>query len=340
MKMIKASKSRYLLFGSYVLLCLLAFVFLREGHPQDAIQAEESLKLFPHMYDRMPQIPSPYTMKDGTEIVLAFTKDKKYVYYPVTVENSEPLIYARGGGQMAKGSQLEIDAADFPALADTGRHSEIELDQTKTITGRSVGIVTEIGRPERSSGAGFMGDDEDIISVLKGDNRLVQKMGLTHPQTAKALFHVWNLVFLPYQDIEFLMYNGKEILFEIQGSRGWQDSLFNDEIQGQHTLKIWRELEPDEREFLNEKYSRLNEEQMARLVEDLSIITTGEMAFYYIMRYGFYEGHTDFRTDPIAVAFIFGLRSLEDIDHALGGSLFKALNEHFTRESLSWRKGK
>jgi hypothetical protein len=333
--MASVSKSRYLLFGSYLLLSLLAFVFLQEGRPQEAFQAEESLKLYPHMYDRMPQIPSPYTMKDGTEIVVAFTKDKKYICLPVTVENGKPLIYTREGDQMGKGKQLEIDSTDFPTLAETGLHSEIELDQTKTITGRSVAVITEIGRPDRSSGAGFMSHDEDIISVLKGDNRLVQKMGLTHPQMAKVLFHVWNLVFFPYQDFEYLLYNGKKIFFEIQGSRGWQDSIFLDEIQGAHTLKVWRELESDEKEFLCKIYSHLNEKQMAELIDDLFIIETGEMAFYYIMRYGFYEGHTDFRTDPIAIAFVFGLRNLVDINHTLGGSLFETLNEHFTRESLS-----
>jgi len=274
-------------------------------------------------------------MKDGTEIVVAFTKEKKYVCFPVTVENGELMIYSHGGGG-GKGKQLKVDSTDFPTLAETGLHSEIELDQTKTITNRSVAIITESGRPERSSGAGFMAHDEDILSVLKGDNRLVQQMGLTHPQTAKALFHVWNLVFMPYQDIEFLLYNGKRIYLEIRGSKGWQNSIFEDEIEGQYTLKIWRELESGEKAFLKKKYPDLDDELMARLIGDLSHIDTGEMAFYYIMRYGFYEGHSDFRADPISVAFIFGLKTLEDIENALGGDMVRALNEHFNRDSLSW----
>lgn len=329
------SKSRYLVFGSYLLLSFSAFVFLQRGHPQEAIPAEESLKLFPHVYERMPQIPSPYTMKDGTEIVVAFMKSEKYACFPVTVENGRPLVYSRGTGQRDKGKQREADAADFPTLAETGLHSEIELDQTKTITGRSVAVITEIGRPERSSGAGFMAHDEDILSVLRGDNRLVQQMGLTHPQMAKALFHVWNLVFVPYQDIAFLLYNGQRIYFEIQGSKGWQDSIFNDEVEGQYTLKIWRELEPGEKAFINRTYPDPDDKSMARLIGTLSRIDTGEMAFYYIMRYGFYEGHTDFRTDPVAVAFIFGLRSLEEIENAFERNLDKVLNEHFSEESLS-----
>lgn len=329
------SKSRYLIFGCYLLLSFSAFVFLRQGHPQEAITAEESPKLFPHMYERMPRIPSPYTMKDGTEIVVAFMKSKKYACLPVTVENGKPLVYSRGTGQLGKGKQREADTADFPTLAETGLHSEIELDQTKTITGRSVAVITEIGRPERSSGAGFMAHDEDILSVLKGDNRLVQQMGLTHPQMAKALFHVWNLVFMPYQDIEFLLYNGKRIYFEIQGSKGWQDSIFNDEVEGQYTLKIWREMEPGEKAFINEAYPGLDDESMTQLIGTLSRINSGEMAFYYIMRYGFYEGHTDFRADPIAVAFIFGLRNLDEIEKAFERKLDRVLSGHFSEESLS-----
>ena len=37
----------------------------------------------------------------------------------------------------------------------------------------------------------------------------------------------------------------------------------------------------------------------------------------YIMCYGFYEGHTEYRTDPIAIVFIFGLRSIEEIEDAI-----------------------
>jgi hypothetical protein len=181
-----------------------------------------------------------------------------------------------------------------------------------------------------------MADDEDILSVLKGDNRLVTKLGLTHPQTARALFHVWNLVYLPHEEIEYLVYNGKKIFVEIRGSRGWQDSIFNDEILGSHTLKIWRDVEPEEKIFLKRRYPRLNDEQFGEFIHDLSCIATGEMPFYYIMRYGFYEGHTDYRVDPLAVAFVFGLRSLEQIDEAVEGKLDEALKKHYTRETLRW----
>jgi hypothetical protein len=51
---------------------------------------------------------------------------------------------------------------------------------------------------------------------------------------------------------------------------------------------------------------------------------------YYVMRYGFYEGHTSYRVDPIAIAFIFGLRSLEEVEAAFPGAIYETLTTHFT----------
>jgi len=48
------------------------------------------------------------------------------------------------------------------------------------------------------------------------------------------------------------------------------------------------------------------------------------------MRYGFYEGHTEaYRCDPIAIAFIFGLQSIEEIDIAFDGNLLNKLLKHY-----------
>jgi hypothetical protein len=43
------------------------------------------------------------------------------------------------------------------------------------------------------------------------------------------------------------------------------------------------------------------------------------------MRYGFYEGHTFWRVDPVAMAFIFGFKSLEELDGIFEGKLDKVL---------------
>jgi hypothetical protein len=303
-------------------------------HPK----TKEELKLYPNTYDRLPELPSPYTAADGTEIVVAFTKDEKYVLIPVNVENGKPLNY-KNNQWYGKGRQLEVNASDFPTLARTGLHSEIELNQTKTITGRSVEEITEIGRPERYSGAGFMSHDEDIISVLRGDNRLVTQLGSIHEHMAKPLFHVFNIILIVKKDsqrgnIGGVLYNKRTIYLKFWGAKGWQESIFDDEILGYWQIEMWRDLDKEEKAFLSREYSNLTDEENAQLIKKLSFIHTGEMVPYYIMRYGFYEGHTSYRADPIAIASIFGLRSLDEIEMAFKGNLYETLTNHFSEENV------
>jgi hypothetical protein len=52
-------------------------------------------------------------------------------------------------------------------------------------------------------------------------------------------------------------------------------------------------------------------------MDKLTRVEMGEIQPFYVMRYGFYEGHTRWRVDPAAIAFIFGLRSLQEIERAL-----------------------
>ena len=302
-------------------------------HPE----TKEVLKLFPYTYDNAPPLPSPYTSEDGTKIVVALTRDNKYILIPVTVENGEPLDYKKRLW-WGKGRQLEVDASDFPTLARTGLHSEQELNQTKTITGRSVAEITDIGRPEEYSEAGFMSHDEDIISVLRGDNRLVTRLKSTHPQMAEPLFHIFNLILTVRKDsergnINGVLYNQKKISLKFWGHKGWQESIFDDEILGYWEIEMWRELDEEEKSYLQKKYSHLTPEEMARFIKKLSYIHTAEMAPYYIMRYGFYEGHTSYRADPIAISSIFGLRNLQDIDDAFKGELYEILMNHFSKDS-------
>jgi len=296
---------------------------------------QKTYNLYPETLDKLPDVPSPFAAEDGTEIVVAFLKDKKYALVNVTVENGEPL--NPNCDQWGKGNQLEVDAKDFPTLARTGIHSETELERTKTITDRSIVEITELGRPERSSTAGFMSNDEDIISVLKGDNRLVQKLGLNHPQMAKPLFHVWNLIREighREEDNEYILYNKRKIFINAHRTKPAQESIFRDEFRGGSDIDIWRELDKKEKAFLDKMCSHLKTEQMSELIKRLSHIHTGEIEPYYIMRYGFYEGHTEYRTDPLAIAFIFGLKSLEEIENAFKGNLYKTLTEHFTKDNI------
>jgi HEAT repeat protein len=310
--------------------------------PPDRISfGQKSYPCYPATLDSRPEIPSPHTMPDGTELVTARMKDGKFALVPATVENGQSLNYKES--KWGKGRQLEVDAADFPTLARTGLHSEVELSRTKMITGRSVVEITDLGRPGRSSGAGFVGDDEDIISVLKGDNALVRELDLRHPQMARPLFHIWNMILTDYKlgrlarfwdHIEHIYYSGTKVSLKAEGSKGWQESLFDDEILGMYQFEASRQLSRDEKAFLREKYPNLTDEQMAEFMKRLSQIHTGEMVPYYIMRYGFYEGHTDYRADPIAIAFIFGIRSLQEIEAAFESRLYDALTGRFTKSSL------
>lgn len=291
----------------------------------------KTYNLYPYTYETPPNLPSPFTSENGTEIIVGFLKNEQYALIPVTVENGEP--YSRKYRLYGKGNQLGIDGGDFPTLGKTGLHSEQELDAKEMITGRLISVINYIGRPGRFSYEGFMSHDEDIISILKGDNRIVEGLGLTHPQMAIPIFHVWNLILDGFWDkIVYVLYNGKKVYISAQGGKGYQESIFHDEIHGGWNIHIWRVMDQEEKDFINKKYSQLNEEQKSELLNKLSHIHTGEMEPFYIMRYGFYEGHTNYRVDPLAVSFIFGLKSLKEIEASFNEEIHKTLTEHFTAE--------
>jgi hypothetical protein len=322
----------------------------RGGHaksatlPEAATGQQTPLALYPNVLDKPPTIPSPYLTEKGTEILTAILKNGKYVLMPATVENGKPLLYSRRISSLyGKDQQLHVNRGDFPALARTGLHVEAELDGKGMITGVPVDVITYIGRPGRFSGAGFMADDENIISVLKGDNDLVRKLGLIHPQLARPLYHVWNMILQEiesgklgrFSGIQCFFYNGNKVMLRAEGMKGWQISIFQDEIQGRFDIDVQRMLTPAERLFLQEKYIHLSTAQMAELEKKLTKFHFSEMVPYYVMRYGFYEGHTDYRADPIAIACIFGMKSVEEIENAFQGSLYGTLINHFTEENAA-----
>jgi hypothetical protein len=296
-------------------------------------------QLYPYTYLLRPDIGSPSMMNDSVEVLLAVTKAGHYGLVPVTMENGKPLLYSyKIGTLMGKDQQMQVDQGDFPALAATGLHSEDQLDRKEIITGIPVSVINCTGKPDAYSRAGFMAEDEDIISILKGDNRLVKALGLTHPQLARPLFHVWNLILKEvelgnwgrfYDNIKHIYYNGNRLNLEASGSKGWQISIFFDEIQGRHNIHIDRDLTSEEEKYFEEKYSHLNATELADLKHKISSLDFSEMLPYYIMRYGFYEGHTSYRCDPVAITFIFGLKSLEEIDKIFRGELHTTLMNHY-----------
>lgn len=288
-------------------------------------------KIYPQVNDTKPNLPSPFITSDGKEFVVAVTKEKKYAIIPVTLGNDREIC-----------QQLVVDTTDFPLLVRTGLHSEERLNKIKTITGRSLDKITELGRPNGLSQAGFMAQDENIISVLKADNRIVSQLGLTHPQLAKPLFQVlnmmdtdlslnrWNMAKHRWENIQYFFYNNCKVFVEAGDTKGGQKSIFDDKIEGGFHIKLWREFKKEEIKLLKKRYGKLSAAQFDSLKTLLSSINTGEIEPQYIMRYGFYEGHTFWRTDPIAISFIFGLKSLAELERIFEGKLYQRLVNHFT----------
>jgi len=289
--------------------------------------------VYPEVNTARPDLPSPFMDGKGEEYIIAVTKNDEYAIVPVTL-----------GDDRDFGPQLRAGGKDFPALAATGLHSEKELSGLKTITGRPLAEITALGRPGGLSHDGFMAADEEILSVIRGDDGLVRRMGLTHPRLARPLFHVlnlmeadlalgrWNMAHHAWEHIKGIIYNGRVVSVEAFDTKGGQQSIFDDGITGAFHLKLWREPDSEEMRYLKKKYGHLPQEAFERMVRTLSFFNTGEMEPQYIMRYGFYEGHTDWRADPVAIAFIFGLKRLPELDQAFEGELHEVLSRHFTEQ--------
>jgi len=64
---------------------------------------------YPEVIDKKPDLPSPFRMEDGSEYVIAVTKDGKYGIIPVTLSNDRGIC-----------KQLIIDTLDFPQLVKSG----------------------------------------------------------------------------------------------------------------------------------------------------------------------------------------------------------------------------
>lgn len=303
------------------------------GYSQYSIMEVDTIpyKIYPQVNKEKPALPSPFRTKDDHEYVIAVTKEGHYGIIRVTPANTYEIC-----------KQLIVDTLDFPELAQTGLHTEAGLDTIQTITGRALEKITMLGRPNGLSQAGFMARDENIISVIKGDNSLLVKLGFTHPQMARPLFHVlnmidadlslkrWNMAKHKWENIQYFYYNNQKVFVEAEDTKGGQKSIFNDGIEGAFYVKLWRELHPDEINYLKDRYTSLTEDNFKDLISKLSVMHTGEMEPQYIMRYGFYEGHTYWRTDPIAITFIFGLIDLPELDDVLENNLYYFLTEHYT----------
>ncbi|MCK4890156.1 MAG: hypothetical protein KAS21_05175 [Candidatus Aminicenantes bacterium] len=303
-----------------LLICILLLFSSTAGSQPD-------FELYPHVYKSRPDLPSPYITSDGRELITIKTL-QGFLLVPVTQENGE--IYSCMYYLSGKGKQLYVGNRDFLSLGKSGLHSDAELDKKIYITGRKIELINYLARPGGFSRSGFIGGNENIISVLKNDNRIVKLLGLKHNDLAKPLFHVWNSIlgkYLSKRSVNnaIIFYNDHKIVINAEAGKGYQESIFHDEVEGKWNIHIKKELKESELKILNKIFPLLSKEKMSKFITRLTGIQISEMNPFYIMRYGFYEGHTDFRADPVAITLIFGLRSLKDIINILGKDLYKIM---------------
>jgi hypothetical protein len=299
---------------------------------QIPIIEEIPYKIYPEVNEELPDLPSPFITGDGNEYVVAVTKEKKYAIVDVTLSNERGIC-----------KQLIVDTLDFPWLAKNGLHDGGKLANITEITGWTLDTITQLGRPEGLSHSGFMAADEDILSVLTRDNELVKQLGFTHLQLAKPLFQVlnlmdvdldlnrWNMAKHQWENIQYFLYNDHKVNVIAYDTKGGQKSIFDDGIGGAFHIKLWREPSDSEMKYLKMHYSHLSAEEFKSFVDLLSYLNVGEMQPQYIMRYGFYEGHTFWRAEPIAISFIFGMKNLEELDSLFGGNLDQKLTTLFVQ---------
>ena len=307
---------------TFVLFSTLAFAGI------DTVSTDrlEHYKQYPKYNLQKPNLSSPFISEDGKEYVIAFTQFGKYAIMPVTLGNDRDF-----------GPQLFVDTLDFPLLARDGLHDNKQLNSLTHITGWDLDTINELGRPGGLSTDGFLAKNEDIRSVLISDNKIVSALGLTHPELAKPLFHLlnmmeadielnrWNMAEHKWKHIRCFYYYDHLVYVDAKDTKGGQLSIFNDGIEGAFKIKLSRKAQANELALLAQTYHHLSEDEYERFKENLFTINMGEMEAQYIMRYGFYEGHTFWRTDPIAIALIFGLKTLREVEETFKGELDKVL---------------
>lgn len=144
----------------------------------------------------------------------------------------------------------------------------------------------------------------------------------------------WNMARHQWENIKCFYYHDQVVHIEAFDTKGGQKSIFNDDIEGAFHIRIWHELEEKEMAFIKDHYGHLSNEAIEVFIRRLTCMNIGEMQPQYIMRYGFYEGHTFWRTDPVALSFIFGFMKLSELHQLFAGQLDKKLMSHHERICL------
>lgn len=307
------------------LLVLFATVVAQESHmprKTTAVVQGQVVSLYPNVEANELDGPSPLTDDEGGTLLHVQLLGQRHAWVEAGL----------------KAAQGQIDAEDFPVLAARGVHDHEHLADTRQITGVPISQINDRAQPGALSSSGFLAAGEDVLITLMEDDRRVRALGLTHAQLAEPLFHVINVldqdVGVVYRNHSFdelvaIRYGGHHVFIKGEGTKGGQKSIFDDGIEGALDLDIWRPLSQEELCFLREAYPNLRYGAFSDLARRLSHLHTGEMEPQYIMRYGFYEGHTEYRTDPLTIAVVFGLKRLQEVEAAFKGRLPQVLTQPY-----------
>ncbi|HEY4036066.1 MAG TPA: hypothetical protein VGL94_19075 [Ktedonobacteraceae bacterium] len=155
-------------------------------------------------------------------------------------------------------------------------NSTESIRNLQSINGITIENLEARMRPRCDSGAGFLGSNESLREVIIKDTKTVTEMGLTHQEIAEFL-----RLFSKEQKGRS-EHNGKEYFHYFKPWRGDQVSPFSDGTKASvyHTV--------------------INLENGAR-------IEFSELLPEMIDRYGFYEGKTSYRLDPMEIARVAGI---------------------------------
>ena len=305
---------------------LAALLVMTLASPAVLEHAGRTYPLYPATTEACPDLDSPLDA-DGREYVIIELRDGTFGLADVTRADHP--------------EQIRADD-EFPHLAATGLHDPAHLAALTHLNDRPLADIDRDARPGALSEDGFMAADESVVAVMAGDDRLVRAMDLAHPDLARPLWHIWNLVQTDlrlgrwstarhrWDNVRRLKYNGLWVTVDAHDTKGGQRSPFGDGLDGGFWMVFWRPVPVAEQEWLHERYGQHGPERWNELLGRLTRVYTGEMEAFFITRYGFYEGHTDWRVDPPGLAWLFGLRTLRELEAAFPGELDEALLDHWT----------
>jgi hypothetical protein len=178
----------------------------------------------------------------------------------------------RSGIKSVAGKPIAIEPHKDPKTGFVvgGKNETALIKKLTEINGIAIAELEKKMKPQALSRAGFLGEDEKLLSVLAADNSLVvEELGLTHQELARHL-----QVLAAVGNSEAFAYHGRKIKVTVNLNTGFINSPFADGTKTNADIRLHN--------LANGK-----KVQYSLLVPLM------------IERYGFYEGlDTPYRVDP------------------------------------------